>query len=225
MCRLALVALLVTAPACSLFWEKGSGGGGDDVCVQAEDTPAIAPAPLRNPADLTCESFGGGCNTECGPCPAATADATPPLPSWGVCGSICDSLGDGACTMNPECRSVKDASCTIGPQVCLTDFLGCFPTDTARDDTINCFTADAQTCSRSKKCEAHHAEQACPVGGGECPRPFATCVPVGVSPGSCDGQVTCRRAAPPCPAGTTPGIANGCYTDACIVTTQCPKPA
>ncbi|MBA3465180.1 MAG: hypothetical protein H0T46_34940 [Deltaproteobacteria bacterium] len=223
--RLAFVAFLVTAPACSVFWEKGSGGG-DDVCVFGEnDEPAIAQAPLRDPSNLTCVSFGGGgCNPECGPCPAITAHRTP-VPSWGVCGSGCDALGDGACTMTPDCRTTRDATCTIGPNACITDFLGCFPTDFSRDDTINCFTADASTCSRSKKCEAHHGHAPCPVGGGECPRPFVTCVPVGVSPGSCDGQVTCRRVAPTCPAGTTPGIANGCYTDACIVTTQCPKPA
>ena len=220
--RLASIALLAFAPACSVFWEKGKGGGGDDVCVQDDKaTPAIAPAPLRDPADLTCKSFGTGCNPECGPCPEIAAH-TPPIPSWGFCGSICDSLGDGACTMNPECRTARDASCTIGPNVCITDFLGCFPTDTTRDDTISCFGADAWTCSRSKKCEAHYGHAPCPGGGPDCPRPFATCVPEGVSPGTCDGVVSCDRVAPACPAGTTPGVANGCYTDACIVTTQCP---
>jgi hypothetical protein len=216
--RFASLALLSILTGC--LWEhgKGGGGGGDDVCVQTDfGEPAIAPAPLRDPGNLTCTSFGGGCNSDCGPCPEASL--TPPIPSWGICGSGCESLGPGQCATTPECRVVKDANCSIGQAVCLTDFMGCFPTDMQVDVSINCFTADAWDCSRNRACEAHHAQHSCP--DVDCPRPFATCVPTGVAPGHCTGQVTCRALQPTCPAGTTPGIANGCFTGACIVMSEC----
>ena len=91
----ALVALL--APGCTFFTEHGSNGGscGDDVAFPAGGEPGIAPAPLRDPNLLTCVSFGGGCNPDCGPCPE-TADLAP-IPSWGFCGSSCDALGPAAC--------------------------------------------------------------------------------------------------------------------------------
>jgi len=222
--RLVLLVLAIL-PAC--FWEhgKGGGGGGDDVCVTpATDLPASAPAPLRDPGTLMCQSFGGGCDPTCGPCPEATDPRpgfTPPIPSWGVCGSPCESLSPSQCAADATCRVVKDAGCTIGGNDCLTDFLGCFPTDTQPDASIDCFTADAWTCSRSHECEAFHSQAPCPLDG-QCSRPFATCVPAGRDPGSCTRQVTCRAATPSCPSGTTPGIANGCFTGACIVTSACP---
>ena len=219
--RLASFVLLVILPAC--FWERGKGGGGgDDVCdFPATDLPAIAPAPLRDPGTLICQSFGSGCNPDCGPCPETTPALTPPIPSWGICGSPCEGLAPAQCAADATCRVVKDAGCTIGGNTCLTDFLGCFPTDTQVDKSVECFTADAWTCSRNSACEAHHAQRACPAGQ-DCARPFATCVPAGHDPGSCTGQVTCRAATPNCPSGTTPGIANGCFTGACIVTSTCP---
>ncbi len=217
---LALALVVALAPGC-IWNEHGSGGGGDDVCVET-GKPFVAPAPLRDPSNLTCQSIGGGCNPACGPCPAVTADLAP-IPSWGICGSSCDSLGASACGNDPSCRLVKDASCSIGTNTCLTDFLDCFPTDTSADNTIDCFTADAWTCSRSHNCSAHHTQDPCPLDGtSDCPRPFATCTPVGVEPGHCTGQIICAKPAPACPSGTTPGIANGCFTGACIVNSACP---
>jgi len=219
MARRRFLALLLLVPAC--FWEHGKGGG-DDVCVltgNGTDVPAIAQAPLRDPGDLRCVSFGSGCDPSCGPCPEAAL--TPPIPSWGFCGSPCETKGPSECAADPTCRVVKDAGCTIGGNTCLTDFLGCFPTDTQVDASINCFQADAWDCSRNHACEAHHAQMPCPLDG-ECARPFATCTPAGVDPGSCTGQVTCRALPPSCPSGTTPGIANNCFTGACIATSACP---
>lgn len=225
---LALVLLAAVAPGC--LYEHGSGGGGN--CVQTEGmptpppggkgAPALAPAPLRNPADLTCTSFGTGCDPACGPCPAF--DATAPLPSWGVCGSTCDQLGPTECANDPMCRTVKDADCSLGGNTCITDFLGCFPLDTAEDKSIDCFAADAWNCSRSHQCEAHHSQTQCPVvdASGECARPFATCTPAGITPGACTGPITCGTPPPACPSGTTPGIGGGCFTGACIVTSTCP---
>ena len=45
--------------------------------------------------------------------------------------------------------------------------------------------------------------------------------PDGGGPGNCYGSVTCNSAPPQCPANTTPGVANGCYTGYCIPVSQC----
>jgi hypothetical protein len=47
------------------------------------------------------------------------------------------------------------------------------------------------------------------------------CVPVDHDPGQCYGSVTCTSPPPLCPASTTPGVANGCYTGYCIPIAAC----
>lgn len=220
-----LVVLAGLCSGCTLFFTGGDDGG-DDVCALAEADPAIAQAPLRDPGDLTCDSFGGyPCTPECGPCPAATGAAialTPPIPSWNYCGHSCEQLSETTCAADPSCRVVKDAACTFGPNPCFTDFLGCFPVDTIPDPAVACHGADAWDCSRNPACTAIHSQGACPAGELDCPRPFELCVPEGTHPGSCRGAVTCRALPPSCPTQTTPGISGGCYTGACIPTDLCP---
>ncbi|MEJ7602805.1 MAG: hypothetical protein WKG01_33265 [Kofleriaceae bacterium] len=55
----------------------------------------------------------------------------------------------------------------------------------------------------------------------ECYRRFALCAPEGVDPGLCHEVATCERVAPACGTGRTPGVANGCYTGACIPDDVC----
>lgn len=192
---------------------------------EAAGEPTIA--PLRDPGDLTCASFGtGGCNAECGPCPASTEPAfapsqpIPPIPSWPICGHACEGKGEGACSADPQCRVVKHATCAIGPSICLTDFLGCFPIDEAPDASVDCRTADAWDCSRSAACTAYHS-----FDPSEDRRPFELCMPEGQSPGDCDGSASCDEPPPICPSGSVPGISNGCYTGACIPQHLCgPQP-
>ena len=151
---------------------------------------------------------------------ARPAPPIPPIPSWGICGSPCEQLGESACAADPSCRVVKDAACAIHLD-CLTDFLGCFPTDGITEE-VDCFTADAWACSRDRACTALHTSAACPaVEGQECPRPFALCIPEGTSPGRCFDEVSCRALPPTCPGGTRPGVSNGCYTQACIPLELC----
>ncbi len=220
---ICLVTAVSLSTGCTLFFTGGDDG--DDVCALAEADlaqPASLPAPLRDPGDLTCDSFGGGCNPECGPCAAgATIAPIPPIPSWNTCFHSCEQLGESACAADPSCRVVKDASCTFEVP-CETDFLGCFPIDMSPDVSVACHGADAWDCSRSSACTAIHSHSVCPAGTIDCPRPFELCVPEGSSPGSCRGAVTCDRATPACPSGTTPGISSGCYTGACIPLDLCP---
>lgn len=219
------IAALVASTGCDLFFD--GGGRRPDRCeVLAEGaiddgTAEVAPAPLRDPERLTCEAFGGGCDPECGPCPE-TAVALAPIPSWGVCGSPCEALGEAACAASPECRVVRDARCTIWAD-CTTDFIGCFPIDGAPDPEVDCFAArDGWTCSRSAACTALHEQTPCPLStDAQCPRPFALCVPEGADPGRCHEEALCDVPTPSCPSGTTPGVANGCFTGACIPLELC----
>lgn len=210
-----LAMILGLAPGCMLVFDDG--GSGDDVCLAGAPEAASLPAPQRNPDTLSCESFGGGCDLGCGPCPAA---AFAPIPSWGFCNGACEMLTEAACAKDAGCRVVKDAACAVSGG-CLTDYLGCFPTDQMTDPAIDCFAArDGFACSRSAACTAYH--RAGPIAlDPVADRPFAMCGPEGQAPGTCFGQVVCRALAPQCPSGTLPGVASGCYTGACIPIDVC----
>ena len=214
----SLTMFLVLTSGCALVFDDGDDGG-DDVCLAGAE-PASLPAPQRDPDTLTCQSFGGGCVPECGPCPAI---ALAPVPSWGFCGSTCESLSEIDCAANTGCRVIKDAACAVAG-TCATDFVGCFPTDQFTDPAVDCFAArDGFSCSRSAACTAYHrAPQALEP---QAVRTFAMCAPEGQTPGTCYGRVVCLRPPPACPAQTVPGVANGCYTGTCIPLDVCePSP-
>lgn len=233
MLRIAsIVGLLMPLGACTL-WFGGDDDDDDDCVFPATDLggpQAIAPAQLREPGDLTCDDYGGtgGCDSRCGPCaesiPQSDLTPIPPIPTFGYCGHICESYGQSQCAADPQCRVVLDADCSFGESNCFTNFMGCFPTDMQQDSSVDCFAADAWACSRSNECTAYHSSaQACPPDGDprDCGREFQLCAPEGADPGSCTEQAVCTRAPPLCPAGTTPGVRSGCYTDACIPNEYC----
>jgi hypothetical protein len=180
-----------------------SGDAADATDAPCEEDEPLR-AELRNPENLTCDEFTVG-------------SCTPgvPVPTWGVCESECQDLNEQACSTASACRVVKDAECLVQFD-CLTDYLGCFPTDMDVDESIDCWTADAFQCSRSPKCSAAHSTSG---GGG---RPFDLCIIEGKSPGFCNLPVACDQAPPNCPQGTTPGVENRCYTGACIPEDLCP---
>jgi hypothetical protein len=145
---------------------------------------------------------------------------TAPLPSWGFCGSTCESLSETECARTSECRVVKDAACAISGD-CATDFVGCFPTDQVAEPSLDCFTArDGFSCSRSSACTAYHRSGPTTLDPAPA-RTFAMCMPEGKAPGTCSGEVTCERLEPACPTNARPGVENGCYTGACIPTDLC----
>lgn len=226
MLRFFVVAGVISLSGC-LLWEHGSGGQcpvlGDDAPPQTGGADGIA-QDQRNPQNLTCENFSGGgeCNPDCGPCPLAGDLA--PIPTWGVCGSTCEGLDEGLCSTNPSCRVVKDVRCAIDGN-CLTDFLGCFPTDQQQFPGVDCTTADAQSCSESNACTAFHRNDPCGLADSnvpaQCTREFAFCMPEGASPGRCFDFVACDAVGPSCPSGSMPGIINGCFSGACIPQDLC----
>jgi hypothetical protein len=219
----ALVAITVLS-GCNLFFDDGGKRPiecTDVATSKAEPDSEPALPPLRDPDHLSCQSFGGStCNPECGECPPQSDLA--PIPTWGVCGSFCESLTESDCAASSECRVVKDAACMISED-CITDFMGCFPIDTTPDPNVDCFAArDGWTCSRSAACSALHERGSCPSPDHPaCSRLFATCVPEGESPGKCHDPVVCDKAPPACQNGTLPGVANGCYTGGCIPFSVC----
>src|SRR5262245_32171458 len=83
------------------------------------------------------------------------------------------------------------------------------------------------SCENVDCMEGSHCELECkptPCKDGRCP-PTDTCYPVCVpdhpDPGTCTGIVKCDALPPACPAGTKPGIANGCWTGYCIPEADC----
>jgi hypothetical protein len=83
----------------------------------------------------------------------------------------------------------------------------------------------AVQCETGSHCEESCVTPVCDPGpnAGVC-APLtcvAECVPNALDPGDCYGAVACDAAPPACPAGTTPGVANGCWTGYCIPTSQC----
>jgi len=207
---LVAYSLLCLAAGCVLFSTDGG-----HTC---RDEDVGAPAPLqRNPDTLICESIGvPPCDPACGPCPAVDSPAV----SWGICGSPCETLDRAACAASTSCRVVLEARCAVSG-TCTDDFLGCFPTDQFADPAVDCAAAlDGTTCSRSANCTALHRNDPCPADA-PCPQQFAMCLPEGVSPGTCKGQVACDALPPPCPANTTPGIAGACWSGFCIPNDIC----
>lgn len=206
-----LIAVAVVCVAGCMFVFDNEGGD-DDVCNLDEEPPLL----LRNPEMLTCDSFGPGCHPSCGPCPQFV---TSPVPNWGACNSTCERLDEIACARNSQCRVVKNANCIGG--VCGPNFLGCFPTmPNPPERVVDCFAArTGEECSASNACTAWHRVD--PALAPQQTREFALCAPEGVAPGSCSGEVICDRLPVACPSTHVPGIANGCYTGACIPKDLC----
>jgi len=88
------------------------------------------------------------------------------------------------------------------------DSQGCMCAPTCVSDS----TCGSTTCGPGSEC----VEQ-CDTFNGCTP----TCVPTSTDPGSCTGTISCNSAPPTCPANTTPGIANGCWSGYCIPNADC----
>ena len=213
--RLLLVSSLVLS-ACTFVFP------GDDeppVCTQGDGDRAEDPvAGLRNPNTLACENFGGGGGgSGCGPSPAGAPLA---YPSWPTCQHACEALDEGSCIGTPGCRAAYDYACVTGDGPCtaLQPFLGCYPVDNTGPIAGSCLRLDAFECSQHDDCSALYRSSSRGLA-------FAECAPERGRPwGTCRGEVLCDLPPPVCPVGSTPGIANGCYTGVCIPLERCEEP-
>jgi hypothetical protein len=92
-----------------------------------------------------------------------------------------------------------------------------------------CVPDDPATCAAVDCGPGYDCVEVCdamaPTAGGLVPpgQCYPQCVPVGGGgdPGACTGQVLCNALPPACPANTTPGILNGCWTGYCIPNADC----
>jgi hypothetical protein len=121
--------------------------------------------------------------------------------------------GGGTCT---------DVDCGLGSH-CEQQCMECPPNADCATNTIchpMCVPDDA--CATIDCGAGYVCAEQCDAGTmnlvGSC---TATCVPVGHDPGQCTGAVTCTTQPPQCPADSTAGIANGCYTGYCIPNADC----
>lgn len=147
----------------------------------------------------------------------------------------CAQLTADNCVANETCSLVYTEGYGSAPQkfeqcvdenrnICDRVDIGCPPNSHCEQECSgsNC----APTCVPNTTCASvdcgpgYQCIDECPIDD-----PYntcsPTCVPVGTGPGSCTGPVTCDALPPTCPANTTAGIANGCYTGFCIPNAAC----
>lgn len=130
------------------------------------------------------------------------------------------------CSDEPPHTSCAWAECLSGwtPQRCVQE---CAPCDAAGG--ASCAAECHATCVDETPCSdtpcslgetcVERCPPAAPGGPARCD---ATCELVDPGdPGICGGAVTCAASPPSCPAGTTAGVGDGCYTGYCIPLTAC----
>ncbi|WP_428265484.1 hypothetical protein [Haliangium sp.] len=148
---------------------------------------------------------------------ACEADADCPF------GFFCEEVS-GQCLGSWTCR--EDAEC--GPGWDCDERGTCVPTpcEDDADCAEGCYCdVDSGQCIETGFCEGDDDCALMGYDGYVCDG-RGTCVPPTSEPdpGECIGEVFCDLDTPLCEEGFTPGIANGCYTGACIAIEDCPEP-
>jgi hypothetical protein len=212
MTRLLLLCCLATG--CSMYW------GGDDLknddCGQA--APSNNTSAYRDPQTGACIDEGGGYYCGCASaCPGGGAAIG--NPDWGQCYTSCDNLDESDCITTSGCHAAY-VETVLGAPVSTHTFYGCWQTAPGGQATGSCSGLDAQSCSTRDNCSMVY------TGYQGAPQDFERCFDetTTTDPGQCTGTLQCAMAPPPCPANTTAGIANGCWTGFCIPNAQCGSP-
>lgn len=215
--RLSIFALTTFAlGGCDVWWT-------DDCEPRYYDRTGAAEEPaqqIRNPQTGQCESYGPDpyyCDEECGPCPDYATGDVQALPSWAVCGGICEGLAESDCLGTVACRAIYVLVDGQTPT-----YAECWGTDQSGPiQGGECAGLDANTCSMHDDCVAIHVGTCADPG---CAGNFSRCAAEPATtgePGLCYAAVTCDQAPPDCPDNTTPGILDGCYTGYCIPFADC----
>jgi hypothetical protein len=125
--------------------------------------------------------------------------------------SPCLGLDETACAGHALCYVARDA--TKFYTGATDSFLGCFPTTMYSSSSLACAQRQAAECPYGGMCAGLYNMTA-----GES---FSECIDASQIAGSCSEVATCTTPPPACPADRTPGVANGCYTGACIPNALC----
>jgi hypothetical protein len=203
----------------------------------------VADVQYRDPQSGQCESLGGyPCDPACGQlCPPTAGDGV--AQDWGLCDGACEALDEAQCLASTSCHATYQDDSAAKPV-----FWGCWELPPSGPLTGACANLDAQTCSEHTDCislytgpvnqppgfvpsfESCASEPSSLCAGTTCDA-NSECVVTPAMPanpqcvaaataGTC-GAPACLTPAPGCPDGTTPGVANGCYTNYCIPTSAC----
>ena len=231
------------AALCLVLVVAGCTSNPKKVCNDYGAAPPIADVEYRDPTTGQCQSFGNTypCDPECGQlCPESGGGAESVLPDWGICYGSCSGLSEAQCLASPSCHAAYEDSPTPSPT-----FSACWDLPSSGAITGACAGLDAQTCSEHTDCvslmtspvnsgpgyvekfeSCQNEPGAVKLCGGTTCATGSECVVTPTMPmtevcepaataGTCDAAV-CASPPPGCPTGTTPGVANGCYTNYCI---------
>jgi hypothetical protein len=158
--------------------------------------------------DLTCVRHDEvvGCTGECCHAHPISSSATPV-----ACASPCLAFDEASCAGDAECYVARDATAFYSGAS--DSFIGCFPITRFSFTSLPCAQRDAAECPYDGQCAGLYN-----MAAGES---FSECVAPSQIAGSCSAVPTCSPPPPTCPADRTPGVANGCYTGACIPNALC----
>ncbi len=211
-----------------------NGGACPPVCYGVCEPPAGSCATIDCGPGYHCEetcsggTMGGACDPS-GNCDSAcTAECVPdqnmcPIlcPPNTECVEVCNggggSMGGGesdqpqpVCTWEclPPGPTCAGTTCPVGSEC----EIQCDPNGTC---SPVCVPGGGGACAAVDCGPGYHCEETC--AGGAC---TATCTP-NQDPGACTGVVLCDSLPPSCPAGTTAGIRDGCWTGFCIPDWAC----
>jgi hypothetical protein len=133
----------------------------------------------------------------------------------------CEGLDAWECSFRDYCIAIHEGEVypfldPVPPEQQVGRFVSCQSEPTPCSDNSDC--QDGERCNFEDVCGPPPPDCAddptCDTACG------GFCVPD--DGGSCFGEVFCDVATPECPAGTTPGVRNGCYTGQCIPLGECP---
>lgn len=210
---------------------EDTGGGGYDCsdpdcpCAEPEGIPDIVhpKEPVQPDGGTSISVQGGECYGPCSglgeqacladsSCHAAYLDAGGGAQFWS-----CWDIEPDAPSFEP-CAGLDAFTCSTDPQCSST-----YTEDSNGNTSFLTCTTNAGSgcdCGSGFSCVDECPAEACPVNDSGCGICTPTCVPNN-DPGQCTGSVLCNMAPPACPAGTTAGIANNCYTGYCIPNANC----
>ena len=211
------------------------GGGGGRYSCDGDVWPADVGGGGSARAALEAVPAWGTCYGMCDGLSDADCQATPGCQSGYSDGFFyeCWEVAPIGGTDDIPCELVADALTCAGRDGCIkhhgspfaaadsaaeAPFIG--PYERCESEVTGCYSDDE--CGSSEYCTAD-TECLPPPGcnSGACPAVcYGRCLP-DKDPGSCTGTVTCDAPAPLCNVGSSPGIADGCYTGSCIPNAQC----